>query len=374
LDYYIEVLSNHSLTLPIWLTEFGSYTDDEVTEVAQASWHVKNFSFAAARNVDKIFIDVFGGGDSLGQSAMLYRAADTDPWTARLLFYTQKLMNSKLASFTDCEELVYGEQYRFTVGAESVYVLWGDDALPSELVDEVLTVVDIYGHTTYTDSLVLTTEPVFVTVDDTQPTVSLTVPTFSTDEGRTGDITIAWAGSDTNGVASYDVSYRQAGKSKWTTWLTDTSKNSKTFHGKIGKRYQFRARASDYSNNQSAYAEATVIVPFDDRTLTYDEQWKTLKKKSAYRTTLHQSTVAQAQTSVTDTFKVFYLIAPKGKGYGKVRVAIDGKTIKTVNLKHSKALSRQLVFSKQFSKRAKRVVTFTAKTAKPVALDAWFAY
>ena len=49
---------------------------------------------------------------------MTYTTIGSPTPTVRLIFYTQKLMNYKLTAFTECEEIVKGEQYRFTVGGD----------------------------------------------------------------------------------------------------------------------------------------------------------------------------------------------------------------------------------------------------------------
>ncbi len=65
-------------------------------------------------------------------------------------------------------------QYKFILGSEVVYVLWGKVALPAEISGRI-TVTDIYGmsETIDTEELVLTTEPVFVELSPACPTCNL---------------------------------------------------------------------------------------------------------------------------------------------------------------------------------------------------------
>lgn len=154
----------------IWITEFGS---GDGTEEEIAEWHLKRFSFAAARGIVKVFIDLAsdssrGGGGNIYNRAMLYTENfNLEKITARLLFYTVKLMNHTLSGFTTCEELVEGEQYKFRVNGHDVYVLWGDDELPIALQGESLEVIDVYGNKTKlsADELTLTEHPVFAEIE-----------------------------------------------------------------------------------------------------------------------------------------------------------------------------------------------------------------
>ena len=169
LDYWDNLMTAHGGRKPIWITEFGTFAGTQggrtQSEDDQAEWYLEHFCFGAARGVKKIFIDFSGDNVSgIGQSAMTYTAIGNPTPTARLIFYTQKLMNYKLAAFTDCEEIVKSEQYRFTVGGKSVCVLWGTHPLPMGLSGRTLKVTDVYGNETTTSSLTLTSHPVFVEV------------------------------------------------------------------------------------------------------------------------------------------------------------------------------------------------------------------
>ena len=159
-------MTAHGGRKPIWITEIGTFAGTwrgiTQSEEYQAEWYLKYFAFGAARGVKKIFIDF--PGDiimGIGMSGMTYTTMGDPTPTARLIFYTQKLMNHKLTAFTGCEELVKGEQYRFTVGGKSVYVLWGTHSLPSDLNGKTLKGTDVYGNETTTSSLSLTKSPPF---------------------------------------------------------------------------------------------------------------------------------------------------------------------------------------------------------------------
>ncbi len=72
--------------------------------------------------------------------------------------------------------------------------------------------------------------------------------TTQRDEG----FTVSWAGSDTSGVASYDVQVSKDG-GPWTAWLSGTTAESDTWLGQSGHGYAFRTRARDTKGNVSAW-------------------------------------------------------------------------------------------------------------------------
>ena len=80
----------------------------------------------------------------------------------RPAYYGLKALIEKLDRFTSAENLAEG-QYRFVVEGKTIYVLWGSDEIPKEIIGEVL-VTDIYGQETSTDSsaIKLTESPIFV--------------------------------------------------------------------------------------------------------------------------------------------------------------------------------------------------------------------
>lgn len=376
LSGYNNVLDTAGVSLPIWITEMGTYADDtNQTEEEQAAWHIKYFAYGAARGVTKFFIDVFGNNsETLGQSAMLYEDSGSTDWTARLLLYTAKQLNAKLSGFTACEELVAGEQYKFTVGDEAVYVLWGSAALPTELSDQTLMVEDIYGNVSYTASVILSDNPVFVTMDDTDPVATLTVPTLSTETSKNATVTIAWSGSDNDSVTAYDVDYRRVGVNNWTTWLNNTTRTNKNFHGKVGRRYQFRLRATDASGNTSSYVTANLAIPQDDDVLTYDDNWTTGTHQQAYQRSLHTAKTAQALATFTGAMKQLYIVAPTATRYGKIKVLVDGEILRTVNLRAKQRHNRKTILTKSWSKKSTHVISLMSRNQHTVAIDAWLSY
>ncbi|KKW35671.1 MAG: hypothetical protein UY81_C0038G0006, partial [Candidatus Giovannonibacteria bacterium GW2011_GWA2_53_7] len=294
-------------------------------------------------------------------SAMLYAADVTSTPTARLLLYTVKLMNSKLAGFSDVTELVSNEQYRFTVNSEPVYIVWGDDPLPTALTGETLLVTDIYGNTTTTTDYTLTDLPVFITV---APIATITAPAVSTEQSRTKRFTVSWSGAN-----SYDVWYKK-GTGDWTAWLTDTTETEATFSGKAGKTYSFKVQGMDANGNAGPESDVvTTLVPNDDTVFSYDANWSKQRVKKAFLKTTHRTSTAQSLATKTFSGSEIYLIATVGPRQGRLNVLIDRVLKKRLNLKAKKTVYHKTVYHKQFSSAKKRRLTLKSFGSKTVALD-----
>jgi len=95
--------------------------------------------------VDRIFYEFFKAfpfdPPFLKQCALVDENGERRP-----AYYGLKALIEKLDRFTSAENLAEG-QYRFVVEGKTIYVLWGSDEIPKEIIGEVL-VTDIYGQET----------------------------------------------------------------------------------------------------------------------------------------------------------------------------------------------------------------------------------
>jgi hypothetical protein len=73
---------------------------------------------------------------------------------------------------------------------------------------------------------------------------------------------VGWSATDAlSGIGGYQVDYRVAGASTWTSWLAPTTERSATFSGEWGRTYEFRATALDkVGNPASTPATGTTLV------------------------------------------------------------------------------------------------------------------
>jgi hypothetical protein len=161
-----ELLSQHSIAKPIWVTEAQHRTGmtlygKNVSSEEHARILSKSYVLSFALGVDKIFYTSFkappSSQDQFQQSALVDASGEKRP-----AYYALETLIEKLDKFTSAEKLAEGE-YKFMVAGEAIYVLWGSGEIPGEITGEVL-LTDIYGEETRTDSsaIKLTESPIFV--------------------------------------------------------------------------------------------------------------------------------------------------------------------------------------------------------------------
>lgn len=132
---------------PIWVTEFGVFTDIgmpegsrfmAMSETEAAAWYTRFYTVGLANGVTRFFSDA---------SAFVRLMPAERQVVVTLPYYTNKLLQAKLGGFTAVEMLGEG-QYRFMVNDAPVYVLWG--GMPTDELQGALLVTDMYGNVTST--------------------------------------------------------------------------------------------------------------------------------------------------------------------------------------------------------------------------------
>lgn len=196
---FIDNWKNFSKT--IWVTETGTYSGSLKTKNTtypyqspeyQAGWWIKHCCYGFAHGVTKLFWAAFYYGsytpDWFQYTAMIDNNKSTNP-----IYTTQKVMASKIDNFSSVEEVLQSQsklnttgepeqgQYKFTVNGNSVYVLWGSSAPPSEITGNVK-VTDINGNEQIlqSSSLKLSDNPIFVEPEVSGTTTTTTTTTVTT--------------------------------------------------------------------------------------------------------------------------------------------------------------------------------------------------
>ncbi|MBM4047868.1 MAG: hypothetical protein FJ279_22435, partial [Planctomycetes bacterium] len=191
LDFFGGLMRGAADVKPMWITELGTYAGAPVdehgnpfptqTEEFQASWYLRYYVIGFSKGVDKYFPDLWGAAPPGAQESTISASRlITSDYNVRLFFYSQKLLENKIGAFTSVAELADG-QYRFGVGGQNVYVLWGSGSVPAEITGTVK-VTDLYGveQTIAASALTLGDNPVFVeaqaAADTTGPRVTDLTP------------------------------------------------------------------------------------------------------------------------------------------------------------------------------------------------------
>lgn len=149
-----------------------------------------------------------------------------------------------------------------------------------------------------------------------------------------------------------------------------------TLNGVGGKTYTFRVRARDAAGNVSAWTSAKqTTVPYDNASMkfTKSSQWKKAQSASLYRGSSRYTTKKGATASMSfKGGKSVYLIATTGPTRGKVKVYVDGKYVKTVNLYSKTTTYRKAILLKSLKGSGTHKVSLVAaptKTRKRVDID-----
>jgi len=176
LDFYNGLLKKYNLELPIWVTEFGTYSGVTQrrgthkshkfqSEVFQASWYIKYTLFAMARGVTLITPDLYSycndntsvilADDFDSQSGGYISSEMVQSYIATLSYYVHKLYSFILINRTEIEEIrkaTYDEGiYRITKSNGDVfYVAWGSGGF--DMLTGEVTVIDIYGNISVMDA------------------------------------------------------------------------------------------------------------------------------------------------------------------------------------------------------------------------------
>jgi hypothetical protein len=144
LDFWKTKLSTYGLSgKPIWLTETGTYSGTvtlsegavwpEQSTTYQASWLVKQYAYALANGIDKLF-SVFYYSDQTDWRSYV-AMVNIDKTTKKPVYYTHKQMAEKIDGFSSVVQNAYdasGGQdktsgnIKFVVDNTPVYVLWND--------------------------------------------------------------------------------------------------------------------------------------------------------------------------------------------------------------------------------------------------------
>ncbi|MBO6523942.1 MAG: T9SS type A sorting domain-containing protein [Balneolaceae bacterium] len=166
-NQWATLISNFGIE-DFWVTEVEiaqngeqSYSQREVAEQI-----IKQYVKAFEAGGDKIFYaHIYGDSDSPDfLEAALIEVLDYENWQEekREAYYALQTLISKI-DFFDAVEALNETQIKFTVGEQTVYVLWGNGMVPNEIQGSV-TVTDYLGNESQMEAsnIQLNSSPVFV--------------------------------------------------------------------------------------------------------------------------------------------------------------------------------------------------------------------
>ena len=204
-----------------------------------------------------------------------------------------------------------------------------------------------------------------IALDATNPTVTVTAPSYSTDVSRTRTFRVYWAINDadpSSGLGSYNVQYKVEKDGGWRNWQMNTRANSALFKGRQGRTYYFRAQATDGVGNTGNYSGLKrTIVPYDNNTLTTKRNGfsNNFKKSGSryYMGTVRYSTRAGDYVTYKFTGNRWALISTLSRNRSMALIYVDGKYKGIISTYSSRTKYRQVVFSQTFKKISPHRVT-----------------
>ncbi|GAA4726476.1 hypothetical protein GCM10025782_26050 [Pedococcus ginsenosidimutans] len=220
------------------------------------------------------------------------------------------------------------------------------------------------------------TAPRCTTVDVTAPVVRLTAPTALATTSTAA--LVAWTGSDSAGVASYDVRYRRAtfggSLGGYVAVANGTKVKSLGVNLAAGYQYCFSVRGRDGLGNVSAWtAERCIAKVLDDRSLTIGSSAWTRTGASVFYggtvTTTRTAGVALTRPGVTA--RQVFVLATTCSSCGSVAVYVGSTKVGTLSLTSSSTRNKVMLSTTLSTARSGTLKLVSTTAGKPVYVDAF---
>lgn len=188
--------------------------------------------------------------------------------------------------------------------------------------------------------------------------------------------TATFTGSDSVGVTAYEIRTKKGAAGAWSAMTTQTAR-SRAFSGLAAGTWYIDVRARDAVGNLSAWREALVVIPTDDRTRSFSAG-NTRRTGSAYfRGTATTTSASGARMKFTFSGSSFSLLGTTGRYNGRLRITVDG-TSYTVDTGYYKGVRetrnhyRVVLFSKNLRKgnHAVTITCLATSGRRTIGLDA----
>ena len=166
-NQWVNLISNFGIE-NFWITEveIAKNGDESYSQREVAEKIIKQYVKAFEAGADKIFYaHIYADSDSPDfLEAALIEVIDYENWQEekREAYYALQTLISKIDFFDDVEA-INETQVKFTVGEQTVYVLWGEGMVPNE-IQGMVTVTDYQGNESQINAsnIQLNTSPIFV--------------------------------------------------------------------------------------------------------------------------------------------------------------------------------------------------------------------
>jgi hypothetical protein len=214
-----------------------------------------------------------------------------------------------------------------------------------------------------------------VTLDRTGPAVSApsaTARVHASVIGTSAPYQLAWTGSDTAGVARYELqrSVNGAAYNSLSTTLTAPRANVGMA---AGRTYRFRVRGVDTFGNAGAWATGptltTALVQQTSASIHYAGSWATASSSLYSGGSTRYSKAAGASASYTFTGRSVALVSSFITGRGRVKIYIDGAYVTWIDLAAGPAMHRAVAWQRTWSTSGKHTFRVVAMDATRPRID-----
>jgi hypothetical protein len=209
-----------------------------------------------------------------------------------------------------------------------------------------------------------------------KPTVGTTGPTSLGSIASKARFTYA-GGISSSAVATYDVRWRRArwdgGYGEWTRpagWQR-TTHLSVPLGMRKGFTYCVSVRARNRAGQLSGWSSPRCLSrALDDRRLRESSGWRARTGERFYSGTVLTTRQKGATLSLPGaSLKRVGLVATTCRSCGKVKVTVDGKKVKAVNLEAPRNRGRQVIMLPSFRRERGTVTVTVRSTGRKVQID-----
>jgi len=150
-----------------------------------------------------------------------------------------------------------------------------------------------------------------------------------------------------------------------TTWLQPVAVN--------GTTYRYQVRAQDTAGNWSPWVQALATIrvsAVDDRSssVVYSGSWTRTLYTYAWNGTITRSAHVGARATLTFSGRGIAIVAPRTPTRGSIDVYLDGALIKTISLKTSPALTRQVIITRGWTTVGTHTIALRVHGGSPSSL------
>lgn len=199
---------------------------------------------------------------------------------------------------------------------------------------------------------------------------SMQVPAFSTDVTTTRSFAVSWAATDSVAEMDYELEYGTSA-GRMTLMTGGTSAN---MYGNLGQTYNYRVRGYDGVGNVTAWSSIyKVTVPYDQSSLRYSSGWRTASSPNVFNGSLKYTYTSGASATMSFTGGTrAYLVTSTGTNRGKVKVYVDGRYKRTLNLYSAAPTNRAKFYLASFTgsgKHTVKLVQLSSGSRKRIDID-----